>query len=53
MNFDENKTALVWFSEELRKAEGEREHKRIVVEVVDGKCHHAEAAVKTLFKIDK
>jgi len=51
MNQNENKLALVWFSEELRKYESEKAHARIVVEIVDGKAQKRESTEKGLFKI--
>jgi len=45
----QNKEALIWFSEELRKAERNKAHQRLVIEVVDGKCRHAESSNKILF----
>ena len=50
MNQNENKLALVWFSEELRKYESDKAHARIVIEIVDGKAHHSESTKKRLFK---
>ncbi len=51
MTQNENKLALVWISEELRKYESEKAHARIVIEIVDGKAHHRESTEKGLFKV--
>lgn len=49
----ENKLALVWFSEELRKYEQQgKSHARIVVEIVDGKAQKRESTEKGLFQIN-
>ncbi len=52
MKHPENKAALIWISEELRRAENVKEHKRIVIDIVDGKAHHSEISTKTLFCLD-
>lgn len=49
---NENKKALVWFAEEIKKYEDEKGHARIVVDIHDGSCHNAESAKKVLFKKD-
>ena len=51
MTQNENKLALVWFSEELRKYEEGKSHARILIEIVDGKAHKRESTEKGLFKI--
>jgi len=50
MDQPENKEALVWTSEEIRKYESEKGHARLVIDIVDGKCKHAESTKKILFK---
>lgn len=51
MTHSENKLALVWFSEELRKYESDKAHARITIEIVDGKAQKRESTEKGLFKV--